>query len=408
MAPRRAAPSSSLSSLRTIIICFFIAIVSFNGGLLIGSLTNCQCEEQNCPSTSEVKAPSHKASTDTQSFPRGMHDIVKGVSNIDRDEFAKFFDLGVPLDPSSKENQRVLLLHNKASMPSQTSEILTVEEATKNCDFLNIVLTDHGRRKQCLAVMGQYEAFHLQKFMRLPEEKGGKLSSTVPLRFVNRGAHSSGRLSTKPPTKDLNLQAWETLAPYLQGLQDALKRLEPIANATAKENTIIVMVCNHGQSELLVNFVCAAKSRGLDISQVLLFATDEETRDLAEGLGLTVFYDPSVFGHIPKEAAKRYADKTFQKVMMAKVYCVHLLSMLGYDLLFQDVDVIWYKHPLEYFKSNESEKQYDVYFQDDGNHALFYAPYSGKYQKASFVRKVEVQLLTRLSKHWFLFRPLFG
>ena len=60
---------------------------------------------------------------------------------------------------------------------------------------------------------------------------------------------------------------------------------------------VIVMVCNLGQSELLLNFVCAAKSRGIDLSAVLVFATDTETKELAEGLGLTAFYDEVVCKH---------------------------------------------------------------------------------------------------------------
>ena len=56
------------------------------------------------------------------------------------------------------------------------------------------------------------------------------------------------------------------------------------------------MVCNHGQSELLMNFVCSAKSRNLDLGSVLVFATDEETKELAEGLGLAAFFDKTVSG----------------------------------------------------------------------------------------------------------------
>lgn len=43
-----------------------------------------------------------------------------------------------------------------------------------------------------------------------------------------------------------------------------------------------------------MNFVCAAKSRNLDLSPVLVFATDVETKELAEGLGLTAFFDETV------------------------------------------------------------------------------------------------------------------
>jgi len=64
-------------------------------------------------------------------------------------------------------------------------------------------------------------------------------------------------------------------------------------------------------------------------------------------------------------------------MMMAKVYCVHMINMLGYNVLFQDVDIVWYQNPLEFF-TNSSNPLYDfdMYFQDDGAHTRRYAPYS--------------------------------
>jgi hypothetical protein len=82
------------------------------------------------------------------------------------------------------------------------------------------------------------------------------------------------------------------------------------------------------------------------------------------------------FEAIPSEAASRYGDRQFVAMMMAKVICVQMISMLGYNILFQDVDIVWYKHPLEYFENNSSAGDFDVYFQDDGAHSQRYAPYS--------------------------------
>ena len=135
------------------------------------------------------------------------------------------------------------------------------------------------------------------------------------------------------------------------------------------------MVCNFGQAELLMNFVCSAKSRGLDVSNILVFTTDQETTDLVTALGLTAYYDQRNFGDIPTEAAKRYGDAKFVAMMMAKVICVQLVSMLGYDLLFQDVDIVWFKHPLAYFRQPHLA-HHDILFQDDGGHSVRYAPYS--------------------------------
>ena len=348
--------------------------------------------------------------------------IASGLSRVNRDEFAALFDTGVPLDASTKGNSEVLILYQHLdSIPSSPTLsyqataakslhdeipfIESVHDATVNCDNLHIILTDYSRPKQCIAIMGQYESFHIQKFMRLPPDKdqndnderaetgggsGGKLDSSLPLRLVNRGAQSSGRKSSKVPTKDMTVEYWNTiLLHYLSNLNTTLEQeLSPIAKSVASysydSNTIIVMVCNYGQSELLLNFICNANSKHLDLSNVLLFATDQETYDMATSLGLTSFYHPNMFGlndstkSMPKQAAKRYADKNFMSMMAAKVFVVQMISMLGYNLLFQDVDVIWYQHPLQWFEEQEKSRNllFDIYFQDDGNHALFYAPYS--------------------------------
>ena len=77
------------------------------------------------------------------------------------------FDMGVPLDASKSDNKQVVLLYNsKNAFPDKddTAGQLSVDDATKNCDQLHVVLTqpEPNKRKQCLAVMGQYESFHLK------------------------------------------------------------------------------------------------------------------------------------------------------------------------------------------------------------------------------------------------------
>jgi Nucleotide-diphospho-sugar transferase len=317
-------------------------------------------------------------------FPLGVRDFALGMGLVDRDDFAAHFNLGVPLDPSARQNSNVLLLYQQPmSLPSNTKiaheamssttpipVIHSIDEAVANCDYLNLILTDFSpKRRQCTALMGQYEAFHIQKFMRLPEEgaeEGRRLNPTLPLRFVNRGAQINGRKSTNPPTEEQTTAYWVVLQRYLASFDAVLADLKPKLEQVVVDNTMVVLVCNFGQSELLANFACAARHRGLDLSHILVFATDEETRDLATGLGLTAFYDAVNYGDMPQRAAGRYADKTFMKMMMAKVFCVHMVAWLGYDILFQDVDVIWYKNPIPYFHdANAVDKDFDMYFQDE-------------------------------------------
>jgi hypothetical protein len=215
--------------------------------------------------------------------------------------------MGVPVDISKTDNEQVLLLYGQEeTLPTYDESVNqqvksstgiplmdNLEQAVENCDTLNVVLTQ-PHEKQCFAFMGQFKSYHIQKYMKLPSDGQGKLDHNLPLRFVNRGAQPSGRLSVKAPTKDETLEYWHSLSSYLPSLDNVLNELKPIADKVARQNTVIVMVCNLGQAELLENFVCASKAKGVDLSAVLVFATDMETKELAKGLGLASFYDETV------------------------------------------------------------------------------------------------------------------
>lgn len=446
------ASGNSSSSLRLICALMSVtAIFSFYVGLVIGTMSSLQVDAPAAERRDQqllvdtAAADGVSGGDDEERFPLGVRDFMSGMSVVDRDDFAQSLNLGLPMDSTSRQNQNVMIVYQSpnampnnpvlaaaaattnAHKPAAIPQIATTQEALENCDFVNLVLTDFappqssGKRRQCTALMGQYEAFHIQKYMRLPPEgeesaeTGRKLDRNLPLRFVNRGAQSNGRKSTNPPDKDQTIAYWAVLQRYLGNFDNVLAEVKPILESVAVDNTVIVLVCNFGQSELLMNFVCSARSRNLDVSNILVFATDTDTRDLCLGLGIATYYDAVNYADMPKQAAGRYADKTFMAMMMAKVFCVHMTAWLGYDVLFQDVDVIWYKNPLPYFHDKESaDKSFDIYFQDEyvigmwifwinenntfllysnacslllhfildnpfhcsGNHSLYYAPYS--------------------------------
>ena len=68
-------------------------------------------------------------------------------------------------------------------------------------------------------------------------------------------------------------------------------------------------------------------------------------------------------------------DKSYTSMMLVKALCAHLASRSGYNFLFQDVDIVWYKHPLENYFSQEWMQDYDIIFQDDGQHTTRFGPY---------------------------------
>lgn len=315
-------------------------------------------------------------------FDSSFGGFLHGVSKIERDDFFGTYDYGSPNDGSAPA---LLLYHGESTLPANPTKAkqaqisavpMSAEEATKNCDFMHVVTVPKKRERMCTAVVQNFENWHVQKWMRQGPH-GGPLEVSQPLRSVNRGMMSKGSRAFKVPEKAKIEQHWQMLTKYLGNFEEVSAQLKSIAEKVAVKNTIIVLTCNFGQSELLMNFVCNAKAKGLDVSNVLVFPTDQETKDLAESMGLATFHDEKNFGHLPKAEAGHYGDRKFVAMMFAKAVCVHMISFLGYDLLFQDVDIVWYKNPLEYFHDPTNEfKDFDVYFQDDGAHSPRYAPYS--------------------------------
>ena len=62
-------------------------------------------------------------------------------------------------------------------------------------------------------------------------------------------------------------------------------------------------------------------------------------------------------------AAKAYGDQTFSKLMYVKILAPFLPMMSGYNVLFQDVDVVWHENPLPYFLDKSLSGNFDAYFE---------------------------------------------
>lgn len=224
------------------------------------------------------------------------------LAQVPKDEFVQLLDPGVPLDASKEGADRVLLLYsNDKALPDKmkknrggANDVMTATEALQNCGQVNLILADNvGRRKQCFAVVPQYESYHIQKWERL-DPTSGELSLKHPLQLVSRGHADKGKEEFKPP-RPLDLKVhWDILKQFFDSADVVMAELKPILQKIARNNTVIVMVANFGQSELLMNFVCAAKARKLDMSHIIVFTTDTETTDIANGHGLATYFDKRV------------------------------------------------------------------------------------------------------------------
>jgi len=361
--------------------------------------------ESLCPKEAKVADPKKSSRT----FSDKVEKMVYDYATIPRDEFNKLIEIGVPMDDTKKGSEEVILFYSdpkvlpykkqggkNAKRDDGPKEGLDPTKALENCQTLKVILQEPATKKkqQCIALVPQWESYHVHKFMRLPKDLSrvtteSALDDSLPLRYVGRGVTEKGQ---DPGVPNMNMHtnpSFGGLTEYIDQLETSLENLRPLVKeavnkhkkdkATSKgmkkSNIVVVLVCNKGQAHLFHNFVCNARAKGLDLSRIVMFATDTYTANLSKDLGIPAVYDEKIFGDMPEDAARSYGDRTFSQMMMAKVYCVHLVMSLGYDVLFQDVDVVWQKNPLEYLETQES-KEWDMIFQDDGSRQPRYQPYS--------------------------------
>jgi hypothetical protein len=70
---------------------------------------------------------------------------------------------------------------------------------------------------------------------------------------------------------------------------------------------------------------------------------------------VTAFFDEKLFATTSHADRRAAAKEAFMQIMVAKVYCAHLVSALGYNLLFKGGDVVWYRDPLPYLENSAEE-----------------------------------------------------
>jgi hypothetical protein len=318
-------------------------------------------------------------------------DFIHGMVWTPRNEFRQLYDVGYPLEPVMNAKQRrgnvMILYASKEARPNSynTEEYLlsTMNDtnmATENCEEIQLLVTDHLPGKKCIALMQHWgPSANVHRFAR--NHKSHKME------YVSHFSehHDAFHWNRKHPRR-LTKEAWRNLAKYIQNYDSAMEELKPIADKVAStipganNKVIIVMVTNIARIEMLFNVVCAARKIDMDLSRVLVFALDKETYEFATNiLGLNAYRNDKIFGSLPSGSEEKgiFGDMTFARTMIAKVYCVHMINELGYDVLFSDTDVVPLKpNILEYFYDRWKKEKFDMYFQYDKNPRHEQAPFS--------------------------------
>ena len=147
-------------------------------------------------------------------------------------------------------------------------------------------------------------------------------------------------------------------------IQPMLERLAHTSPLVSR--TVVVMLVNSGQLHLLLNFGCRCRARGINWkSFTFVYALDEAAYTTLRALGIASYRSP--LADIA-EAAKIFGDPTFARVVWWKNAVVHDVLQMGFNLLFQDVDIVW-RADLRPFFFERRALSVDMFWQyDGGNH----------------------------------------
>jgi hypothetical protein len=177
---------------------------------------------------------------------------------------------------------------------------------------------------------------------------------------------------------DNRLQKYRQLRDELQAGFDARKdrrhrELSAMLKSHHRKRLVLIMTLNRGHMDLLLNWVASCDHHAIEVrSWTVIFALDTVSAAQLEQLGFTVYCDPESYGSPPQEAAECFGDRTFMRLMFPKTAVVQDILEAGYDVLFQDVDLVWIKDPARLLQ-HRSRRFPDAQFMYDGPN-IRYAP----------------------------------
>lgn len=226
--------------------------------------------------------------------------------------------------------------------------ILLQPQNTHKC---NVIVNPHASRKRqysCLGVVtvnsdSTYNLLRFDKNQVDQEQAPHKDTALLNVTgfFTNVANHNGRR------------KIGEKLGKLLQGLpslEDYVLRKLAKRSLYPGEADVAVMVVNDGEIDLFANFACSCRAHNISMRNVLVFAGSEEVVPLIESMGAMGLYHESTFASVSRNASYEYLDPIFIDMMWYKSFSVWLLLKLRFNVLFQDVDLVWYRDPVQYFR----------------------------------------------------------
>ncbi|RYG66349.1 hypothetical protein EON64_09980 [archaeon] len=189
-------------------------------------------------------------------------------------------------------------------------------------------------------------------------------------------AHLTDRFANSFADRSALQQEAKLLPPLLLHLQELVQELRALVGGHGQRQGgegLVVMVLNSGVFDLFVNFLCSLRSAGAFDSvmgRLVVFTPEAPLLAPLRALGVRALASPHL-SDISPQAAGAYGDSVFGKAMWLKTSAVFLALHAGFDVLFQDVDIIWMRDVLTQLQSTDK----DMVFMDDGARTPRFSPF---------------------------------
>lgn len=204
----------------------------------------------------------------------------------------------------------------------------------------------------------------------------------------NHGHYRPVGLFRKVPKERGHARTVEKLGAFTRhfdgpnGIDTQLREMLDRYNVRAGAD-LVVMVINEGEIDLFLNFACSCRLHNISTSQVLVFAGSREIVTMIESTGAMGIYHEG-YSAVSKKPSTDYLDRPFVDMMWYKAFSVYLILRLKINVLFQDVDLVWFRDPFPVFHNwtgkpgmtlSPPGKQIEAFFSDDAQRSLRYSPF---------------------------------
>lgn len=304
-----------------------------------------------------------------------------------------------PSKPFQRHKEsRIVEFHNY----SPQHRIINFNPSSPCQSYTNILVSI--QYDQCLALGTSSSITNsnlLQRFNSKPA--GSKKEIAKMWKNPAGGPYRSSGFFTKGGNEKGRRRFSEKIGPLIENLYmvegEILEKLA--ARGLPVGSDVTVLVTNDGQMDLFMNFACSCHFHSISMENTVVFAASREIVPLISSTGaIGIFHEQ--FASASRKSSGAYLDSVFVDMMWYKAFSVWLILKLGYNVLFQDVDIIWFKDPFPYFhdsirkfrEAHPTKSPPEAFLSDDGQRTTVrYAPFyanSGFYYLVSNPKTVNL------------------